>query len=175
MTLFPPPSDDLARGKAYTGDGVTVYYDAPRCVHVANCVRNLPEVFRPGERPWIQAANAGAGRVAEVVRTCPTGALHYALTGGPAETPDIPTTVTPVPDGPLTLRGDLLIQTPEGQQREVRAALCRCGASGNRPFCDGTHAKIGWKSGGQTSRDQRGDGHPEAGQRADGARESGEK
>lgn len=169
MTQAPPPQDGLARGKAYTGEGVTVYYDAPRCVHVANCVRNLPEVFRPSERPWIQAGNAQAERVAEVVRTCPTGALHYALTGEAPEAPDVPTTVTPVPDGPLALRGNLLIRTPDGDVREVRAALCRCGASGRKPFCDGTHAKIGWRSGGETSPEQRGDDRHGEGQRADGA------
>ncbi|MBB5234516.1 (4Fe-4S)-binding protein [Deinococcus budaensis] len=169
-----PLPDDLARGKAYAGDEVTVYYDAPRCVHVANCVRGLPAVFRPRERPWIQVWNeADAARVAEVVRTCPTGALHYALHGAPPEAPAVPTTITPVTDGPLTLRGDLRLQTPAGELREVRAALCRCGASGNKPFCDGTHARIGWKSdqpGGQAPPDQRGDGHPEEGQQADGAR-----
>lgn len=175
MTQTTPPDDVLARGKAYTGDGVTVYYDPPRCVHVANCVRGLPEVFRPRERPWIQAGNAAAERVAEVVRTCPTGALHYVLAGGPAELPDRPTTITPVTDGPLAIRGDLVIQTPGGEVREVRAALCRCGASGNKPFCDGTHAKIGWRSGGGTAPEERGDDHPGPGQRAEGARESGEQ
>lgn len=170
MTQAPPP-DDLLRGKAYTGDGVTVYYDAPRCVHVANCVRGLPEVFRPRERPWIQLWNeADAGRVAEVVRTCPTGALHYALEHGLPEEPDHPTTVTPVPDGPLALRGDLVIRTPGGEVREVRAALCRCGASENKPFCNGAHARIGWKSGGATSPEQRGDDRHGEGQRVDGAR-----
>lgn len=170
MTHVPPPGDDLLRGKAYTGGGVTVSYDAGRCVHVANCVRGLPEVFRPRERPWIQLWNEpDAERVARVVRTCPTGALHYALEQGPPEAPDVPTTITPVPDGPLALRGDLLIRTPEGEQREVRAALCRCGASGHKPFCDGTHAKIGWKSEGAASPEQRGDDRHGEGQRADGA------
>lgn len=145
--MTPTPVDGLTRGKAYTGEGVTVYYDAARCVHVANCVRGLPEVFRPQARPWIQAWNAEAGEVAAAVRTCPTGALHYALAGGPDERPDVPTTVTAIPDGPLALRGDLLIHTQEGELREVRAALCRCGASGHKPFCDGTHARIGWRSG----------------------------
>lgn len=168
-----PAGADLLRGKIYTGNRVSVSYDAPRCTHVANCVRGLPAVFRPKERPWIQLDNEpSAERVAEIVRTCPTGALHYALHGGPPEAPAAPTTLTPVMDGPLTLRGDLVIQTPDGEVREVRAALCRCGASNNKPFCDGTHARIGWKfdqPGGQASADQRGDGHREEGQQADRA------
>ncbi|MVN88447.1 hypothetical protein GO986_17025 [Deinococcus sp. HMF7620] len=142
----PPTNDDLAQGKAYTGQGVTVYYDARRCVHVANCVRGLPEVFRPKERPWIQAENAGAQAVAAVVRTCPTGALHYVLDSQEAERPQEPTEVRALPDGPLVLRGNLVLDTPAGQVRDVRAALCRCGQSSNKPYCDGTHSKVGWTS-----------------------------
>ena len=37
--------------------------------------------------------------------------------------------------------------TPGGEVRDVRAALCRCGQSGHKPYCDGTHAKVGWTSG----------------------------
>ncbi|OLV17641.1 (4Fe-4S)-binding protein [Deinococcus marmoris] len=146
-----PPEEltpsDLAQGKAYTAPGITVYYNVRRCVHVANCIRGLPQVFDTAQRPWIQPWQAPAERVAAVVRTCPTGALHYALETGEAETPAVPTTVHPIPDGPLAVSGNLSIQTPGSEVRDVRAALCRCGASGNKPFCDGTHRKIGWKSG----------------------------
>lgn len=141
-----PTTEDLAQGKAYTAPGITVYYDARRCLHVASCVRGLPGVFDPAARPWIRPANAGAQAVAAVVRTCPTGALHYVLEGQEAEMPDEITTITPSPDGPLMIRGNLVIETPQGEQREVRAALCRCGHSSNKPYCDGTHAKVGWKS-----------------------------
>lgn len=133
-------------GKAYTSADVTVYFETRRCLHVAECVRGLPQVFDTAKRPWIQPDQAAAEQVAEVVRRCPTGALHYALTSGEPEQPAAPTVITPVPDGPLTVRGDLRIQTPAGEQMETRAALCRCGQSGNKPYCDGTHAKVGWTS-----------------------------
>lgn len=141
-----PTNDDLAQGKAYTGQGITVYYDAKRCRHVANCVHGLPEVFKPNDRPWIQADQAAPEEIAAVVRTCPTGALHYVLEEGGPEMPDDQTTITPTPDGPLLVRGNLSIQTPTGEKRDTRVALCRCGGSSNKPYCDGTHAKIGWKS-----------------------------
>ena len=141
----PTAQADPARpGKAYTAPGLTVYYDAARCIHFAACVRRLPDVFVPGQRPWIQADQAAPETVAEVVRRCPTGALHYQLAAGPEEAPEVPTRITPLPDGPLAVRGDLIIQTPEGEHRETRVALCRCGQSGHKPFCDGTHAKVGW-------------------------------
>ena len=142
-------------GKAYRAESVTVFFDARRCLHVAECVRGLPSVFDPDVRPWIQPGNAAAEAVAEVVRRCPTGALHYALTSdltsettsGSDEVGDDETQITPQPDGPLMVRGRLRVATPQGDLQETRAALCRCGASGNKPFCDGTHSKIGWRSG----------------------------
>lgn len=140
-----------AWGKAYRSPGLTVHYDARRCIHFAECVRGAPDVFVPGERPWIRPALAtDPAALAEVVRRCPTGALHFSAgevgEAVPPETPERPTEIVPLPDGPLTVRGDLRIRTPEGELEETRAALCRCGASGHKPFCDGTHAKIGWKS-----------------------------
>lgn len=59
-------------------------------------------------------------------------------------------TVTPYEDGPLIVRGDFELRTPDGQVidpgREV-VALCRCGKSAIRPFCDGTHRAIGFRAG----------------------------
>ncbi|MEZ0069106.1 putative Fe-S cluster protein YjdI/CDGSH-type Zn-finger protein [Streptacidiphilus sp. MAP12-20] len=137
-----PPGD---RVKIYRAPGVEVSFDARRCRHTEACVRGAPEVFDPAARPWIQLANADPEHIAEVVRRCPTGALHYVLTDGPAEQPERPTVITPSTDGPLLVRGDLRVDGPWGTAREVRAALCRCGASGNKPFCDGSHERIGWR------------------------------
>jgi uncharacterized Fe-S cluster protein YjdI/CDGSH-type Zn-finger protein len=125
------------RGKAYTGARITVFYEGARCRHVAECVRGLPGVFDTRQRPWIQPGAADPEAIAEVVRRCPTGALHYRLEDGPAEHPDAPTTLTPTEHGPLFVRGDLRLDTPDGPLAETRAALCTCGRSANAPFCDG--------------------------------------
>lgn len=140
----PHGKESEAWGKAYVAEGITVYYNARRCVHVAECVRGLPQVFEPECRPWIRADLAPPQQIAEIVRRCPTGALHYQLANGAGEWPVTPTRVTLVPNGPITLRGDLVL--PSGE-RDTRAALCRCGQSSNKPFCDGTHAKVGWRDG----------------------------
>ena len=71
---------------------------------------------------------------------------------GPVE--DLGATVTPYEDGPLLLRGNFTLTTPDGDvidpgRRTV--ALCRCGKSALKPFCDGTHKAIGFKAG--TGRD----------------------
>jgi uncharacterized Fe-S cluster protein YjdI len=124
-------------GKAYPVDGITVWFDATRCAHFAECVRGLPEVFQPGRRPWVRPDLGDPSEIAAVVRRCPTGALHYRLEPGPAEEPKTPTSINRLSAGPVLLRGDLVIRTPTGQLRDTRAALCGCGEATNLPFCDG--------------------------------------
>jgi len=107
-------------------------------------VRGLPQVFDVKKRPWIQPGNASVEHVAEVVRRCPSGALHYRLEEGPPEEPEQPTRVAFVANGPINLRGDLSIEVYGGDgMREVRASLCRCGQTENEPFCDKTCSRSG--------------------------------
>ncbi|MRH91504.1 hypothetical protein GFY24_29375 [Nocardia sp. SYP-A9097] len=138
----PQPQAPTPPGRAYTAPGVTVYFDAARCLHFAECVRGLPNVFDTAARPWIQPANAEAPDVAEVIRRCPSGALHYVLDSGPPEQGEAVTTVTPLPGGPLLLTGTLHITTAgengPGILNETRMAACRCGKTANSPFCDGS-------------------------------------
>jgi uncharacterized Fe-S cluster protein YjdI len=131
------PGEEDRLGKAYTAPSITVFYDRARCRHYAECVRGLPQVFDVTRRPWIRADLADADTVAEVVRRCPTGALHYRLAAGDPEAPTRPTTITRDPRGPLLVRGDLVLDTPDGALHETRAALCGCGRSESEPFCDG--------------------------------------
>jgi CDGSH-type Zn-finger protein len=78
-----------------------------------------------------------AEQVAAVVRRCPTGALHYRLADGSDEPAEIPTRVAVRAEGAIWIRGDLRLETPEGVITERRAALCGCGRTAMRPFCDG--------------------------------------
>ena len=96
MTIDRPP-DDNRLGRAYAAPEVTVFYDRGRCRHYAECVRGRAQVFYPTRRPWIRADLADANGIAEVVRRCPTGALHYRLWAGDPEEPARPTTITPRP------------------------------------------------------------------------------
>ena len=55
--------------------------------------------------------------------------------------------MTPVEDGPLAVRGDLVVRLEDGAlERLPRAALCRCGKSHNKPFCDNSHLKAGFRA-----------------------------
>jgi CDGSH-type Zn-finger protein/uncharacterized Fe-S cluster protein YjdI len=131
---------------------ITVTWIRQRCIHVAECVRGLPVVFRPGSVPWVDPAQAAADRVAEVVRRCPTGALHYERHDGGASEP-VPevNVVVPESDGPLYLSGDVEVTAEGGTTvaRDTRVALCRCGATKHRPFCDGSHWDAGFDDAGR--------------------------
>lgn len=138
----------MARTRSYEGTDITVLYDLKRCIHARECVRGLPEVFDPDRRPWVDPEESEADAVAAVIRRCPTGALQYLRhDGGPPETPPEPR-IRLVPDGPLYVEGNIQLRDADGTLRwtETRAALCRCGASKNKPFCDNTHLDIDFKT-----------------------------
>jgi uncharacterized Fe-S cluster protein YjdI len=138
-----------ARPRIYRSETIAVAYDAARCIHVGECVRGLPGVFARDRRPWIDATQADADAIAEVVRRCPSGALTYErLDGGAPEALPEETTVQRVPDGPLYLHGHLRIEDAEGGvfAEGTRMALCRCGQSANKPFCDNSHNAAGFQA-----------------------------
>ncbi len=131
----------------YQGEKARVTFDAKRCIHAAECVHGLPGVFDPEARPWINPDGAEPQELAEVVSRCPTGALQMTQTDGTvaeagAEEVSTENVVTIDPDGPLFARGDILVVDSEGNEvlRDTRIAFCRCGASENKPFCDGKHS-----------------------------------
>ena len=125
----------------FPGDAVTVTWSKRRCIHAAECARGLPAVFEPGRKPWITPAESSADSVARIIERCPTGALHYQRhDGGAGEQPDAEATVRAARNGPLYLRGNLRIAMGGGETlTETRVALCRCGQSRNKPFCDNSH------------------------------------
>ena len=134
----------------YQGDRITISYELKRCIHAGECVRGLPAVFDRGRRRWVEANEASPGEISEVIERCPSGALHYSWPdGGQVEAAPEISSVIPIKNGPLYMRGDLRIRTEDGETfRETRAALCRCGESENKPFCDNSHLKINFRAAG---------------------------
>jgi CDGSH-type Zn-finger protein len=66
-----------------------------------------------------------------------------------------PARITPYRDGPYIVRGDFVITDQQGNEIDARrrtVALCRCGKSQMRPFCDGTHKLIGFRAPGEEER-----------------------
>ncbi|MFQ5942399.1 MAG: (4Fe-4S)-binding protein [Anaerolineales bacterium] len=133
----------------YRGSAIDVSYDVRRCIHAAECIRGLPETFNRQRVPWIETDKALATEVAEVVMRCPSGALRYERKDAGLPEP-IPrsNSITLVPDGPLYVRGEVKIISPQGLplHRDTRISLCRCGASSEMPFCDNTHLHNGFEA-----------------------------
>jgi uncharacterized Fe-S cluster protein YjdI len=140
-----PRTKDVTR--VYDDGQIRVLWDATRCIHTAICLQRLPSVFDVNARPWVDVAGAAPEEIAATIRACPTGALRYEGDAVPPEMPDEPTTVEVRPNGPLYLRGRLRLQGPGGQtaHEEYRVALCRCGASQNKPYCDNSHRLVGFR------------------------------
>jgi CDGSH-type Zn-finger protein len=125
----------------YEGDGITIHDNRGICAHIGRCTDSLPGVWKLGEEPWIDPRGATAEEIAAVASTCPSGALSYSL--GPVlhRDQDRPPAVYVSKDGPYFVTGGIeLADAPwaEGGSRE-HYALCRCGESKNKPFCDGSH------------------------------------
>ncbi len=144
--------------RRYRTDQIVVHWNSERCAHSGFCLRNLPEVFDAEAPPWVTVDAASADAIAGAVEGCPSGALSYErLDDEPDEIPDEPVTIVPWPHGPLFVRGTVRILDRHGEQFPTgpRVALCRCGQSRNHPFCDASHAEVGFTSYPRVISDQR--------------------
>jgi CDGSH-type Zn-finger protein/uncharacterized Fe-S cluster protein YjdI len=134
----------------YEGDEITITYDVNRCIHAENCIHGLPAVFAKNRRPWVDADGAGGEEIADVIETCPTGALQYEMKKSDrAEQPPSKNRIIMQPDGPVYMFGDIEVKDHEGNTilQDTRFALCRCGASKNKPACDNSHQKFEFSAG----------------------------
>jgi uncharacterized Fe-S cluster protein YjdI len=142
------------RLQTYDAPGITVTYDPEICIHAAECVRSLPAVFDPQQKRWIRPELASPEEVERAVARCPTGALQSSRPAS-ASTPAAPRgTTRPMAvvrllrNGPLLVSGPVRVETEGGEVilEAERVALCRCGGTGNPPFCDGSHARRNFRS-----------------------------
>jgi uncharacterized Fe-S cluster protein YjdI len=133
--------------KKYATEEIVVEWEPRLCYHSQNCVRSLPQVFDDSRRPWIKIDAATADEVEDAVARCPSGALRTRRLGAVPPKRQQPLELSASPDGPLLVTGGVRILDAEGTllYEGERAALCRCGGSANKPFCDGTHKKNGFR------------------------------
>ena len=155
----------------YPGKAAAVRWNGKLCIHIGECGRAKRELFVAGRDPWCEPDRLPVEDVLEIVKRCPTGALSLApRAGAPSELPAGENAVVVSNNGPLYLRGDLSIDgaTPEMEGVRFRAALCRCGQSGNKPFCDNRHEAAKFVDRGAVG--EPGDGAGEPGGRLEVAR-----
>ena len=132
--------------KEYATDEIVVEWEPRLCFHSGNCSRLLPKVFDRDRRPWVKADEASADEVEATVAQCPSGALRTRRLNGQAA-PRQRLEICASAGGPLLVTGGVRIVDSEGNllYEGDRAALCRCGGSSNKPFCDGTHKTNGFE------------------------------
>mgnify|MGYP001222886372 CR=1 FL=1 len=141
--------------RKYTNGEITVFWQPKKCIHATTCYRELLEVFNPRKRPWVNMNGASTSEIIRVVKLCPTGALTFKtnseLEEEKKDTPvqevqEIVAEARVMEDGPLVLKGDFTLYDTDGKElRHMKMlSLCRCGATNNMPYCDGTHRKIGY-------------------------------
>jgi CDGSH-type Zn-finger protein/uncharacterized Fe-S cluster protein YjdI len=130
------------------GTSVIIHFDGKRCIHSRHCVLDRPDVFVPNvEGEWIHPDRATPGELAALAVNCPSGAIRYAMVdGSPGEPAPLVNTVRVRENGPLAFHAPLIVA---GKDEGLRATLCRCGVSKNKPFCDGSHAAAGFKATGE--------------------------
>jgi len=129
------------------GKHVTIRFEARKCIHSRACVLGRPDVFVPNvQGEWIHPDAATPEALAEIAHNCPSGAITYVRTdGGPQESAPVVNLIRVRENGPLAFHGELAI----GGQSMFRAALCRCGHSQRKPFCDGSHTAAGFAASGE--------------------------
>jgi len=146
--------------RKYANGEITVHWKPSLCIHATTCYRELIEVFNPGRRPWVNMQGAPSEKIIEIVKKCPTQALTYdwndpgKVSDKPGdcalqadekvnitESKGKPVEIRIVKNGPYLIEGDFNIidSSDNEQEATLKTSLCRCGASGNMPFCDGSH------------------------------------
>ena len=140
-------ADDVAdgtyesRSKVLGGSGITVSDDRSICVHAGFCGTRITNVWKSVSET---AESTVRLQVINMVEHCPSGALTYRLGGDADVEALLPAAIAATDDGPLWVTGGVEVAIADGEPLETRnrVTLCRCGASSNKPLCDGTHKTV---------------------------------
>jgi CDGSH-type Zn-finger protein/uncharacterized Fe-S cluster protein YjdI len=130
------------------GQKLELLFEAKRCIHARFCVTGAPNVFLANvQGPWIHPDAMEVERVVEIAHACPSGAIRYRRLDGVHDETAPPVNLAGIREsGPYAFRGHLQI---DGEPAGLRATLCRCGASKNKPFCDGSHHEVAFSATGE--------------------------
>lgn len=144
--------------RQYSNGEITVFWKPKTCIHATICYTQLNEVFNPRKRPWVDMSGSTTEKIIDIVNRCPTDALTYRYNKdleadamqGIKDAPKVeekPVIIQIMKDGPIVVTGKILLKDNEGTEYKTYSitSFCRCGASSNMPFCDGTHRKIGFQ------------------------------
>ncbi|HET7542690.1 MAG TPA: ferritin-like domain-containing protein [Polyangiaceae bacterium] len=144
-----PPIPTLVDGVEHIeGRDLTLIYEGKKCIHSRFCVTGAPSVFLANVvGPWIHPDEMAVDALVEIAHVCPSGAIRYRRKDGKPDESAPPVNLLSVREaGPYALRGELTIA---GKSGAFRATLCRCGASKNKPYCDGSHHDVNFSATGE--------------------------
>ena len=134
-----------SRQRVLVGDGVVMTDDQSLCTDAGFCgdrSSNVWNMIRGTPDPSVR------DRLMRMVSLCPSGRLAYSL-GKEAEPVEPPyeASIYMQDDGPLWVRGRIPVAAADGEVYEIRnrVTLCRCGRSDNKPLCDGSHKRTGFR------------------------------
>jgi len=135
----------MSKKKFQTSDGVLTF-DGSKCIHSRNCVLNRPDVFVPNvQGDWIHPDKATTAELIQLADACPSGAIEFQASTSPTSAPLV-NTLHIRENGPYTVKAELALNE---HKEGVNRTLCRCGASKNKPFCDGSHTQISFVATGE--------------------------
>jgi CDGSH-type Zn-finger protein/uncharacterized Fe-S cluster protein YjdI len=146
--VTPPAPTRVGKTDEIEGEKLTLLYEGPKCIHARFCVTGAPKVFLANvQGPWIHPDAMDAEELVAIAHACPSGAIRYRRKDGrPDETAPPVNLISVREAGPYAVRGDLRIA---GEASGFRATLCRCGASKNKPYCDGSHHDVAFSASGE--------------------------
>ncbi len=130
----------------YSNDEITVVWKPDLCIHSGECVNGSPAVFKPNEKPWVQIEESSSDAIMKTIDKCPSGALSYKKKGEGVPADEAATIrIKATKNGPYLITGKVEIVDGDGNVKlcpGTTTALCRCGSSRTKPFCDGSHTNI---------------------------------
>jgi len=125
--------------KNYAAGDLVIHDNRGVCARTGYCTKHAKNVFDPQHEPWIKPDGASPGKVMNAIKLCPSGALSYTH-GGIMQLPEErEPRITMQRNGPYLVEGGVVLEGDFAPQSREHYALCRCGASKNKPFCDGSH------------------------------------
>ena len=139
----------IDKAKAYKGKSITIHDNRRICAHVGECLRRLPAVFDKKRRPWIDADGAETEQIIDAIKNCPSGALSYTIDGVYTPNMSDEVIIKLARNGPIEVIGPVALDASLSPPPPNKSCftLCRCGASENKPYCDGSHLQLRFRSG----------------------------
>lgn len=130
--------------QTYEGIDITVVFNRSICSGAAQCVHKFPKIYTNASEDWVFPNEGSIEEIKESIKNCPSGALSFIENQSTSKTTNTTHSLSISQKGPIYVKGaiDLEVEHWSSYANKEQYALCRCGASKNKPFCDYSHASL---------------------------------